>query len=81
MPLSLLATAVAAFWVWKMPALQLAASVLEGWIIAFTILVIVFGAIVLLNTLKAVGALAVISEGFAGISRDHRVATAVAITI
>lgn len=73
MPLSLLATAVVAFWVWKMPALQLAASVLEGWIIAFTILVIVFGAIVLLNTLRATGALAVISNGFSGISRDHRV--------
>lgn len=73
MPLSLLATAVVAVWVWKMPVLQLAASVLEGWIIAFTILVIVFGAIVLLNTLRAIGALAVISQGFSGISRDHRV--------
>lgn len=73
MPLSLFATAVAAFWVWKMPGVQLAASVLEGWIIAFTILVIVFGAIVLLNTLRATGALAVISNGFSGISRDHRV--------
>ena len=73
MPLSLLATAVAAFWVWKVPGMQLAASVLEGWIVAFTILVIVFGAIVLLNTLRATGALAVISNGFSGISRDHRV--------
>lgn len=73
MPLSLLATAVAALWVWKMPGVQLAASVLEGWIIAFTILVIVFGAIVLLNTLRTTGALTVISNGFSGVSRDHRV--------
>lgn len=73
MPMSLLATAVVAIWIWKIPGVQIAASVLEGWIIAFTILVIVFGAIVLLNTLRATGALAVISSGFSGISRDHRV--------
>lgn len=73
MPLSLLVTAVVAFWVWQVPGVQLAASILEGWIITFTILVIVFGAIMLLNTLKAAGALAVISAGFSGVSRDHRV--------
>jgi lactate permease len=73
MPLSLLATAVLAWWVWKVPGVQLAASVIEGWIIAATILIIVYGAIVLLNTLKASGALAVISRGFCNISPDHRV--------
>lgn len=73
MPLSLMVTAVVAFWVWQMPVVQLAASILEGWIIAFTILVIVFGAIILLNTLRATGALEVISAGFSGVSRDHRV--------
>lgn len=73
MPLSLLVTAAVAFWVWQVPGVQLAASILEGWIITFTILVIVFGAIMLLNTLKAAGALAVISAGFSGVSRDHRV--------
>lgn len=73
MPLSLLATALLAALVWQIPNRQLAASVLEGWIITFTILLIVFGAIVLLNTLKASGALAVISRGFCHISPDHRV--------
>lgn len=73
MPLSLLVTAVLAALVWQVPGRQMAASVLEGWIIAGTILVIVFGAIVLLNTLKASGALAVISRGFCSISPDHRV--------
>lgn len=72
MPLSLIATAVAAAWVWRVPGLQLAASVVEGWIIALTILVIVFGAILLLNTLRATGALAVISAGFSSVSPDHR---------
>lgn len=73
MPLSLLVTVVVAFWVWQVPGVQLAASILEGWIITFTILVIVFGAIMLLNTLRAAGSLAVISAGFSGVSRDHRV--------
>ena len=73
MPLSLLATAAVSFWVWQIPGVQLAASILEGWVITFTILVIVFGAIMLLNTLRATGALAVISNGFSGVSRDHRV--------
>lgn len=73
MPLSLLITAAFAAWVWQVPAIQLAASVLEGWIIAFTILVIVFGAILLLNTLTALGAIRVICDWFARISPDHRV--------
>jgi lactate permease len=73
MPLSLLFTAFFAGMVWKVSGIQLAASVLEGWIIALTILVIVFGAILLLNTLRAVGAIAVISDGFSRISPDHRV--------
>lgn len=73
MPLSLLFTAIFTGIVWKVPSVQLAASVLEGWIVAFTILVIVFGAILLLNTLKAIGALSVISQGFSRISPDHRV--------
>lgn len=73
MPLSLAITAAFAFYVWQVPAVQLAASVLEGWVIAFTILVIVFGALVLLNTLTALGAIKVICAGFARISPDHRV--------
>lgn len=73
MPLSLLVTALLAAFVWQVPGRQLAASLLEGWVIAATILIIVFGAIVLLNTLKASGALTVISNGFCHISPDHRV--------
>ncbi|MBU2863067.1 L-lactate permease [Reinekea forsetii] len=73
MLLSFLMTAVMAAIVWKMPIMQLTASVLEGWIIAFTIVWIVFGAIVLLNTLKISGALFVIREGFMGITSDRRI--------
>ena len=73
MPLSVLVTALGAALVWQVPLMQLAASVAEGWLIALTILIIVFGAILLLNTLKATGALEVICQGFSRISPDHRV--------
>ena len=71
--LSLLITLVGAAWVWQVPVRQLAASVLEGWIIASTILIIVFGALLLLNTLTRLGMIATISAGFSRISHDHRV--------
>ncbi len=73
MPLSLLITGLLAAFVWQVPGLQLAASIVEGWIIALSILLIILGALVLLNTLRASGALASISSGFCHISPDHRV--------
>lgn len=73
MPFSLLATAVAAYLFWKVPGIQLAASVLEGWVIALTIINIVFGAILLLNTLKQSGAILVIRSGFTRITTDRRI--------
>ncbi|MCU7555311.1 L-lactate permease [Alteromonas sp. ASW11-19] len=73
MPLSLLLSALLAYFVWRVPALQLAASMLEGTVIAATIAWIVFGAILLLNVLKMSGAMAVIKDGFATVSPDPRV--------
>lgn len=49
------------------------ASVLQGTHKAFTILFILFGAIVLLNTLTHTGAVDRINQGFQSISRDMRV--------
>jgi len=73
MPLSLLLTAVLAVLVWRMPVLRVLASVIEGVIITLSILWIIFGAILLLNTLTAGGALDSIRNGFTHISRDRRV--------
>ncbi|MFC4728018.1 L-lactate permease [Coralloluteibacterium thermophilus] len=73
MPLSLLISAALALAVWRMPARQLAAALLEGGVVALTILWIVFGAILLLNVLRRSGGLDVIRAGFAGISPDRRV--------
>ncbi|WP_213994680.1 L-lactate permease [Arsukibacterium sp.] len=73
MPLSLLICAVLAYLVWQMPAVQLAAAVVEGLVIAATILWIVFGAVLLLNVLRQTGAIDAIKAGFSTISADKRV--------
>jgi lactate permease len=73
MPISYCITAILALLVWKIPFIQIAAGSIEGIIIAVSILWIVFGAILLLNTLSNSGALTSIRNGFLGISRDRRV--------
>ena len=62
-----------AFFVWDMDTLTISASVLEGIHKALTILLILFGAIVLLNTLQHTGAVVRINQGFRSISADMRV--------
>jgi lactate permease len=73
MPLALLITAAMAWLIWKVPSQYIAASVIEGWVIALGITIIVFGAIVLLRTLQASGAIDVIRAGFTRVSPDRRV--------
>ncbi|KIL43138.1 L-lactate permease, partial [Jeotgalibacillus campisalis] len=73
MPISLLVTALLAYFVWEMPSVQIFAASIEGIIIAVSILWIVFGAVLLLNTLSKSGALDAIREGFTVISADRRV--------
>ncbi|MFC4735093.1 L-lactate permease [Bacillus daqingensis] len=59
--------------VWQMELLVLSASILEGLHQAVTILFILLGAIVLLNTLKRTGAVVRINQGFRRVSGDMRV--------
>lgn len=73
MPISLLATALLAILYWKVPVIQVLAASLEGIIIGVSILYIVFGAILLLNTLKLSGAIDTIRNSFLGITADRRV--------
>src|SRR5699024_11273281 len=61
---------ILAFFVWDMNVLTISASMLEGIHIALTILLILFGAIVLLNTLQNTGAVDRINQGFCNISAD-----------
>nr|WP_314733456.1 L-lactate permease [Anaerobacillus sp. CMMVII] len=73
MPLSFLITAAVALFVWNVPMNQVMAASLRGIVTSLDILFIVFGAILLLNTLKEGGALNTIRQGFTDISPDRRV--------
>jgi lactate permease len=58
---------------WKVPFNQVAAASVNGLVTTFTLLYIIFGAILLLNTLHQSGALRTIRRGFTDISPDRRV--------
>ena len=73
MPLSYATVAVLALAVWKVPLLKVGVATVHGLIVAATLLYIIFGAILLLNTLKESGAVARIRRGFTDISPDRRV--------
>ncbi|PHN01354.1 L-lactate permease [Flavilitoribacter nigricans] len=73
MPVVYVLTLLIAFWGWEMSGTDLAASTVQGLFITFNILYIIFGALVLLNTLKYSGAVSVIRNGFSDISPDRRV--------
>ncbi|MBT5619478.1 MAG: L-lactate permease, partial [Verrucomicrobia bacterium] len=62
-----------ALFVWQVPGVQVAAASIKGLSLTLRLLFIIFGAILLLNTLKHSGALAVIRNGFTNISADRRV--------
>lgn len=73
MPLAWLAAVILGFGVWKMPIDWVAGATVYGGLSAFNILVIVFGAILLMNTLENSGGMKIISNGFYGISPDKRI--------
>ena len=73
MPLTYAVAAVLALFVWQVPGVQVAAATINGLIVALTLLYIIFGAILLLNTLQESGAISTIRRGFTDISRDRRV--------
>ena len=66
-------TALLALLMWQMSLTRIIASTIQGFFITFDILWIIFGAILLLNTLKYSGDIAVIRTGFTAISADRRV--------
>ncbi|MFP4690385.1 MAG: L-lactate permease [Bacteroidales bacterium] len=73
MPVSFGITLLLAIFTWEMPAQWIAAASFNGLIIAVNILLIVFGALTLLFTLRESGAIAVINRGFVSISPDKRI--------
>ncbi len=73
MPIALVLTSGIAAIFWDMSTTTILASSIQGLFVTFDILFIIFGAILLLNTLKYSGAIQVIRSGFSDISEDRRV--------
>ena len=73
MPVAWLVAVAVGFLGWQMSPRWVAAASINGAITAVNILYIVFGAILLLFTLKQTGAFDAINAGFASISDDRRV--------
>lgn len=73
MPGALVVTIAIAAFIWQVPGSHIAASLVQGVVIALEILFIVFGAILLLNVLQRSGAIAVIRQSLLSLSPDRRV--------
>jgi lactate permease len=73
MPIAYLCVVALAFFVWRLAVPTIAAASLNGLVVTAQLLFIIFGAILLLNTLSESGALAVIRGGFTDITPDRRV--------
>ncbi len=73
MPVAFLLTLALAIFVWNTELNWIAAAYVNGLVIALKILLIVFGALTLLFTLRESGAISVINAFFTGISPDKRV--------
>lgn len=73
MPATLFLTIVIAAGQWMLPADQIVATVFKGALMALDILLIIFGAILLLRLLESGGAIATIQRLLAKVSDDRRV--------
>ncbi|MDR3038237.1 MAG: L-lactate permease, partial [Candidatus Adiutrix sp.] len=73
MPLAWLACVLGAVLVWKLPLPYVAALSLQGVSSAAGVLIIVFGALLILHTLQYSGGMETIQYGMQGVSKDMRV--------
>lgn len=73
MPVCYVVAVALALAVWQVPVVQVAAASIKGLVVAAELLYIIFGAILLLNTLRESGALQTIRRSFSDISADRRV--------
>lgn len=73
MPFVFVVTVLVAHFYWEVSWQRILASTLQGWVITAGLLWIIFGALLLLNTLARSGAIQIIREGFAELSPDRRI--------
>lgn len=72
MPIGWVVALLIAAFAWKMPILDLSAWTIVGAFKGLEIVITIFGAILLLNTMKYSGGMTVISNGFNSITKDRR---------
>ncbi len=73
MPIALVITILLAMLAWGVPALQISASVIEGLIIAGSVVLIVLGALAFLGVMRESGALALIRLDVLRVTPDSRI--------
>ncbi len=59
--------------VWKMPIADVAAQTVSGFLGSLDATLVIFGAVLVMNTLKNSGGMSVIDRGFRSVSRDSRI--------
>lgn len=75
MPVAWLACVICGLVGWKLDVMYLAALSLQGVVVAVGVLIIVFGAILVLYTLEQSGGMETIQYGMQNVSRDRRIQT------
>ena len=73
MPIAYVVAAALALFVWQVSLSKVLAASVNGLIVAGTLIYIIFGAILLLNTLQQSGAINTIRQGFSDITPDRRI--------
>lgn len=73
MPIAYLVAGALALFVWQVSFSKVMAASVNGLIVAGTLIYIIFGAILLLNTLQQSGAIHAIRQGFSDITPDRRI--------
>lgn len=73
LPLAWLLTAIVCFFAWKMDMITIAAQTIAGFLNSIDTIVIIFGAILIMNTLKYSGGMGVINRMFTSVSDDPRI--------
>jgi len=73
MPVAWFLSGILALAVWRVEPVRVLASAMQGVLLSLDILIIVFGALLLLNIMQSSGAMGVINQGLRGVTTDRRV--------
>ncbi len=73
MPLSYITVVIIGYFVWGLSGMQILGGSVKGLVVAVGLLYIIFGSILLLNTLQESGGLQQIRKGFTDITKDRRI--------